>query len=177
MCVCVCVCQSCKKCTKVKKNSPDLNLRRKKIPNFPHFFAQFSSFLPKCPHFHLYFLIFSLLSSFFGVISSFFLYFPNFFLLFLIFFLASFFPLNFPQFPQKHFPILNFVPRIQILGSNTFCNSGTCESHSVVNTRDIFRYTKIISHYIPAIQRKASTHHVTFSRIHLFLSQYKCNYG
>merc|ERR1712078_467063 len=102
--------QSCKKCTKVKI-SPDLNLRNKNFPNFPHFFrpifltfTKIFSFSPVFPHF---FLIFSLLSSFFGVFSSFFLYFPQFFL---HFFVASFDPLNFPQFPQKYFPIFNFFP-------------------------------------------------------------------
>ena len=120
---------------KSKKKSPDLILRNKNVPNFPHFFDQFSSFFteissfaPVFPNFFLIFsvfysffslfLIFSLFSSFFGIFSSFFLYFPHFFSSFPHFFLASFFPLNFPQFPQKYFPIFNFFspdpdPRIQ----------------------------------------------------------------
>ena len=102
-------------------------MRKKHSPIFLIFSAQFSSFLTTFPHFHQYFLIFSLLSSFFWVFSSFFSLFSSFLSsfpqCFPHFFVESFFPLNFPQFPQKYFPIFNFFPRIQILGSNTFCNS------------------------------------------------------
>ena len=79
-------------------------------PNFPHFYRNSLIFTSMSYFFH------NLLSLFF-VFSSFFFFFPSFF------FLASFFPLNFPQFPQKYFPILNLFLRIQILGSDTFCNN------------------------------------------------------
>ena len=113
---------------KTKKQIPRILIwGEKKIPNFLHFFR------PIFFIFNQNFLIFTSISSFFLILSSFssiclsfrhFLFiFFNFFSSFPHFFLASFFPLNFPQFPQKYFPIFNFFPRIQILGSNTFCNS------------------------------------------------------
>ena len=109
-------CQSCKKCTKVK-HFPIWGT--KNVPIFPHFFP------PNFPHFYRNVLIFT-------SISSFFLYFPHSFGLFLIFSLFSSFFSSFPHsfltsfflsiFP-KIFPHSHFFPRIQILGSDTFCNS------------------------------------------------------
>ena len=89
-------------------------MRNTNFPKFPLFFAQFSSFLPKFPHFHQYFLIFS---SFF-VFSSFFLYCHDFLNSFPHFFLALILPSQFSSISSKRFPHFQFFspdpdPRIQ----------------------------------------------------------------
>ena len=95
-------------------------MRNKNFTIFSHFFrpiflifTEISSFSPVFPHFFFIFLILL-------VFSSFFLYFPHFF------FFPSFFPhiIFSSQFSQKYFPIFNCFPWMQILGSDTFCNSG-----------------------------------------------------